>query len=201
MPSTTDEIFEQLASAPQDRRAVSSVRAQIVESCLPIAHHIAAAIVVAVNPRGARSGCQRRTGLRGEPIRPGEGRDFLAFAVPTMMGEVRKHFRDRGWDVRVPRSLQGELHLALKKAQSSLTQRLGREPTVPELAAELAVDPADIGEIAAAGDSYHAASLDATTVDDGRSLADTLGDFDAALDGIDNRETLRPALLASNAND
>jgi RNA polymerase sigma-B factor len=190
------DLFEQLASAPQDGAGRERVRAQIVESCLPIAHHIAAryrgrgqsheelvqvasvGLVCAVN----------RFDLE-------KGRDFLAFAVPTMMGEVRKHFRDRGWDVRVPRSLQ-ENYLALKKAQSSLTQRLGREPTVPELAAELAVDPADIGEIAAAGDSYHAASLDATTVDDGRSLADTLGDFDAALDGIDNRETLRPALLA-----
>ncbi|WP_407806667.1 sigma factor, partial [Staphylococcus aureus] len=59
---------------------------------------------------------------------PTKGKDFLAFAIPTMMGEVRKHFRDRGWDVRVPRSLQ-ENYLALNKARSSLTQALGREPT------------------------------------------------------------------------
>nr|WP_307850517.1 sigma factor-like helix-turn-helix DNA-binding protein [Rhodococcus qingshengii] len=108
---------------------------------------------------------------------------------------MRKHFRDRGWDVRVPRSLQ-ENYLALIKARSSLTQALGREPTVPELAKELGVEPAEIAEIVAAGDSYHAASLDAATVNDGRSIAESLGDFGSALDSIDNHETLRPALLA-----
>lgn len=112
-----------------------------------------------------------------------------------MMGEVRKHFRDKGWGVRVPRSLQ-ENYLALKKAQSSLTQHLGREPTTPELADEIGVEPSEIGQIVAAGDSYQSTSLDVETFKDGVSLADTLGDYDTALDGIDNHETLRPALLA-----
>ena len=112
-----------------------------------------------------------------------------------MMGEVRRHFRDRGWDVRVPRSLQ-ENYLSLKRSRATLTQTLGREPTIPELAADLGVEPADIVNIAAAGDSYHSASLDAVTAPDGASIGDTLGEYDAALDGIDNHETLRPALLA-----
>ncbi|MFF9214802.1 SigB/SigF/SigG family RNA polymerase sigma factor, partial [Streptomyces sp. NPDC014791] len=124
-----------------------------------------------------------------------KGKDFLSFAVPTMMGEVRRHFRDRGWDVRVPRSLQ-ENYLSLKRSRATLTQTLGREPTIPELAADLGVEPADIVNIAAAGDSYHSASLDAVTAPDGASIGDTLGEYDAALDGIDNHETLRPALLA-----
>jgi RNA polymerase sigma-B factor len=84
----------------------------------------------------------------------------------------------------------------LKKAHSTLTQVLGREPTATELATEIGVEPGEIGHIAAAGDTYHAASLDAPLSDDGRSIAETLGDYDTALDGIDNHETLRPALLA-----
>src|SRR3546814_12449181 len=106
-----------------------------------------------------------------------KGKDFLAFAVPTMVGEVRKHFRDRGWDVRVPRSLQ-ENYLALNKARSSLTQALGREPTVPELAKELEVEPEELAELVAAGDSYHAASLDAATANEGRTNPTTQEDFD-----------------------
>ncbi|WP_356702392.1 sigma-70 domain-containing protein [Rhodococcus sp. APC 3903] len=64
---------------------------------------------------------------------------------------MRKHFRDKGWGVRVPRSLQ-ENYLALKKAQSSLTQHLGPEPNTPELADEIGVEPSEIRQIVAAGD-------------------------------------------------
>jgi RNA polymerase sigma-B factor len=68
--------------------------------------------------------------------------------------------------------------------------------TTFELAHEIGVEPSEVGQTSAAGDSYHAVSLDATTVGNGRSIADPLGDFDAAFDGINNHETLRPALLA-----
>ncbi|MDV8009210.1 sigma-70 domain-containing protein [Rhodococcus sp. IEGM 1318] len=91
-----------------------------------------------------------------------------------MMGEVRKHFRDKGLGVRVPRSLQ-ENYLALKKARSSLTQSLGREPTMPELAAETGVEPSEIGQIVAAGDSYRSTSLDIEIFKDGVFVGYTLG--------------------------
>ena len=189
-------LFEQMASIPNDDEHRERLRAQIIESCLPLTRNIASRYrgrgqahedLVQAASVGLVSAVNR--------FDLAKGKDFLAFAIPTMVGEVRKHFRDRGWDVRVPRSLQ-ENYLALNKARSSLTQALGREPTVPELAKELEVEPAEIAEIVAAGDSYHAASLDAATVNDGRTIADTLGDFDSALEGIDNQQTLRPALLA-----
>jgi RNA polymerase sigma-B factor len=189
-------LFEELTALPDGDVRCERLRTQIIESCLPLTRHIA------LRYRGRGQAHEdlvqaASVGLVSAVNRfdLSKGKDFLAFAIPTMMGEVRKHFRDRGWDVRVPRSLQ-ENYLALNKAYSALLQDLGHEPTVPELAKELGVEPAEVAEIVAAGDSYHAASLDAAAVGDGRSIADTLGKFDIALDGVDNHETLRPALLA-----
>ncbi|MBT2270269.1 SigB/SigF/SigG family RNA polymerase sigma factor [Rhodococcus qingshengii] len=185
-----------MAALPEGDPERELLRTQIIESGLPIADNIAARY------RGRGQSHEdllqvASVGLVNAVNRfdLDKGHDFLSFAVPTMMGEVRKHFRDKGWGVRVPRSLQ-ENYLALKKAHTSLTQRLGREPSTVELAHEIGVEPSEIGQIAAAGDTYQAASLDATLTDDGQSLGDTLGDYDTALDGIDNHETLRPALLA-----
>ncbi len=194
--SQVTDLFQRLAEIPADTPDYEQLRIEIITTCLPLAHHIARRYrgrgqshedLVQVASVGLVSAVNR--------FDLAKGKDFLSFAVPTMMGEVRKHFRDRGWDVRVPRSLQ-ENNLALKKARASLTQTLGREPTVPELAADLGVEPAEIANIAAAGDSYHSASLDVPVSPDGVSIGDTLGDYDAALDGIDNHETLRPALMA-----
>ncbi|WP_308262069.1 SigB/SigF/SigG family RNA polymerase sigma factor [Rhodococcus erythropolis] len=189
-------LFAQIEAFPDDAPERARLRTQIIEECLPVAKNIAHRYsgrgqshedLVQVASLGLVNAVNRFDLAKGQ--------DFLSFAVPTMMGEVRKHFRDRGWDVRVPRSLQ-ENYLALKKARSSLTQSLGREPTVPELAAHLEVEPGDIAQIVAAGDSYQSTSLDAATSTDGLPLGDTLGDYDAALDEVDNHETLRPALLA-----
>lgn len=190
------DLFAQITALPDEDPERQQLRTKIIEECLPVAEHIA-----------------RRYRGRGQPhedlvqvARVGlvnavdrfdlaTGKDFLSFAVPTMMGEVRRHFRDHGWAIHVPRSLQ-ENYLALKKVRPSLTQTLGREPTVPELAAYLQVEPGDIAQIAAAGNSYYSTPLDTATSTDGMPLGDTLGDYDAALETIDNHETLRPALLA-----
>lgn len=189
-------MFAEMAALSEGDPDRERVRTQIIETCLPIAEHIAARY------RGRGQSHEdllqvASLGLVGAVNRfdLDKGKDFLAFAVPTMMGEVRKHFRDKGWGVRVPRSLQ-ENYLALKKARPSLTQSLGREPTMPELAAEIGVEPSEIGQIVAAGDSYHSTSLDVETFKDGVLIGDTLGDYDGALEGVDNHETLRPALLA-----
>ncbi|MBS3694112.1 SigB/SigF/SigG family RNA polymerase sigma factor [Rhodococcus qingshengii] len=189
-------LFAEMSTLPDGHPEREHLRTQIIEAALPIAENIAARYRGRGQPHDdlvqvARLGLVNAV----DRFEVDKGHDFLAFAVPTMMGEVRKHFRDKGWGVRVPRSLQ-ENYLALKKAQSSLTQRLGREPTTVELAAEIGVEPSEISKIAAAGDIYQSSSLDVETFTDGVSIGDTLGDFDAALDGVDNHETLRPALLA-----
>jgi RNA polymerase sigma-B factor len=113
------------------------------------------------------------------------------------MGEVRRHFRDNSWSVKVPRRLK-ELHLRLGTATADLSQRLGRAPTASELAEELDMDRAEVIEGLVAGSSYNTLSIDSggtgSADDDARAIADTLGDVDAGLERIENREALRPLL-------
>ena len=123
------------------------------------------------------------------------GSDFVSFAVPTIMGEVRRHFRDNSWSVKVPRRLK-ELHLRLGTATAELSQRLGRAPTASELAEELEMDRDEVVEGLVAGSSYNTLSIDSGSGgdDEAPAIADTLGDVDLALDQIENREALRPLL-------
>ncbi|MFB9554166.1 RNA polymerase sigma factor SigF [Streptomyces roseoviridis] len=124
------------------------------------------------------------------------GVEFPTFAMPTVVGEIKRFFRDTSWSVRVPRRLQ-ELRLALTKASDDLAQKLDRSPTVPELAAVLGVSEEDVVDGLAVGNAYTASSLDSPSPeDDGGegSLADRLGYEDAALEGVEYRESLKPLL-------
>ena len=91
---------------------------------------------------------------------------FSTFAGRTIEGEIKRHFRDHTWTVRVPRSAK-EVHLRLRRATDELTQQLGRSPTVPELAEHLGIDSDEVVEGIAAGSAYSAASLDAPAGNDG----------------------------------
>ena len=91
---------------------------------------------------------------------------FSTFAGRTIEGEIKRHFRDHTWTVRVPRSAK-ETHLRLRRATDELTQRLGRSPTVPQLAEHLGIDVDEVIEGIAAGSAYSTASLDAPAGDDG----------------------------------
>ncbi|WP_328955717.1 RNA polymerase sigma factor SigF [Kitasatospora purpeofusca] len=126
---------------------------------------------------------------------PERGVEFPTFAMPTVVGEIKRFFRDTSWSVRVPRRLQ-ELRLALTKAGDELAQRLDRSPTVAELAACLGVSEEDVVEGLAVGNAYTASSLDSSPSDeDGEGpLADRLGYEDLALEGVEYRESLKPLL-------
>jgi RNA polymerase sigma-B factor len=173
----------------------------IIERCLPLADHIA-----------------RRFGNRGEPhedlvqvARMGliqavnrfdaeNGADFLAFAVPTMMGEVRRYFRDHGWSVKVPRRMK-ELGPQLNRAREELSQRLGRAPTASEIASHLGLDREEVVQAQIASSAYSTLSSDAPGPgaagdDDGRSVSSSLGDVDVNLDKVLDVETVRPLVLA-----
>ncbi|WP_234792767.1 RNA polymerase sigma factor SigF [Mycolicibacterium fortuitum] len=189
-------MFRELSGLSEDSPARERQRERIVERCLPLADHIA-----------------RRFDGRGEPredlvqvARVGlvnainrfdveAGSDFVSFAVPTIMGEVRRHFRDNSWSVKVPRRLK-ELHLRLGAATAELSQRMGRAPTASELAEELGMDREEVIEGLVAGSSYNTLSIDSGGGgdEDAPAIVDTLGDVDTGLDQIDNRETLRPLL-------
>jgi RNA polymerase sigma-B factor len=128
---------------------------------------------------------------------PGLGTDFSSFATPTILGDRRRHFRDRGWSVRVPRRLQ-ELRLDINRARDQLTHLLGRIPTAADLAAHLDVDETAVIEALVAADAYRSTSLFAPVGgdDDGPTLADRQGVEDHGYEVVDVRQTLQP-LLAS----
>ena len=187
------ELGELTEGSPEFMRQ----RDDIVERCLPLADHIARRFDGRGEPRDDLVQVAR-VGLVNAVIRfdVEAGSDFVSFAVPTIMGEVRRHFRDNSWSLKVPRRLK-ELHLRLGAANAEMSQRLGRAPTPTELAAELEMDRDEIVEGLIAGSSYNTMSIDGgNDSEDAPAISDTLGDVDANLDQIDNREALRP-LLAS----
>jgi len=120
--------------------------------------------------------------------------EFPTFAMPTIVGEIKRFFRDTSWAVRVPRRLQ-ELRLTLAKASDAMEQKLDRAPTVAELAEYLGMSESEVVEGLAASNAYTASSLDATAPDgeDGEStLADRIGFEEPGLEGIENLESLKP---------
>ena len=128
------------------------------------------------------------------------GVEFPTFAMPTIIGEIKRFFRDTSWSVHVPRRLQ-ELRLDLARAGDALSQRLDRAPTVAELAAELGRTEDEVVEGMAASNAYTAASLDAQTEDDDHgqnesTLADRLGYEDHGLTGIEYVASLKPMIAS-----
>jgi RNA polymerase sigma-B factor len=132
-----------------------------------------------------------------ERFDPDLGYEFTTFATLTVAGEIKRHFRDKGWTVRVPRRLQ-ELRAALSSATAELTQALGRSPTVAELARQLEIGEEEVLEGLESANAYTAVSIEASDGEGGLSVADTLGDYDEALEGVEYRESIKP-LLASLA--
>ncbi|PYC69035.1 B/F/G family RNA polymerase sigma-70 factor [Streptomyces tateyamensis] len=124
--------------------------------------------------------------------------EFTTFAIPTILGEIRRHFRDTTWAVHVPRRLQ-ELRLTLAKAQDALSQRLDRAPTVAELAAHLDLPEEEVVEGLTAANAHTAGSLDLPGDTDGAgqpSLADRMGDEDGRLAVVENLVALKPLIAA-----
>jgi RNA polymerase sigma-B factor len=187
-------LFARLVELPEGTPERQKVRDRLVEMHLPLVEYLA-----------------RRFSGRGEPlddlVQVGtiglikavdrfdleRGVEFSTYATPTVVGEIKRHFRDKGWTVRVPRRLQ-ELRAALSSATAELTQDLGRSPTVSELAAKLGVDEEAVLEGLESANAYAALSLDANDNEGGPSVADTLGEHDDALEGVEYREALKPLL-------
>jgi RNA polymerase sigma-B factor len=122
------------------------------------------------------------------------GHDFLSYAVPSIRGEVRRHFRDVGWMVRPPRRVQ-ELQSRIASAESTLSSELGHPPTPAELADELDVSCDDVEEALAANGCFTPTSLDQAAHDDAAgSLGDRLGVDEPGLAAAEARVVLAPAL-------
>jgi RNA polymerase sigma-B factor len=124
------------------------------------------------------------------------GVEFSTYATPTVVGEIKRHFRDKGWAVRVPRRLQ-DLRLQLTAATQELAQSQGRSPTVSELAHHLDISEDDVLEGLESANAYATISLDAGGEggdEEGLAMLDTLGTEDDALEGVEYRESLKPLL-------
>lgn len=126
---------------------------------------------------------------------PTRGVEFSTYATHTIVGELKRHFRDRGWAIRAPRRMQ-ELYLRLGKVVGTLGQELGRSPTIAEMATEVEVSEEEVLEALEAGQAYRFASLDAPAGGDaeGESLATRVGAEDPEMEGAERRATLSPLL-------
>jgi RNA polymerase sigma-B factor len=190
------ELFARLNELPEGSAERKQIRDELVQMHLPLVEHLA-----------------RRFRNRGEPLDDltqvatigliksvdrfdtERGVEFSTYATPTVIGEIKRHFRDKGWAVRVPRRLQ-ELRLSLTSATSELSQRNRRSPTVAELAEYLKISEEEVLEGLESANAYSTLSLDVSEGgdEDSPAVADSLGSEDEALEGVEYRESLKPLL-------
>jgi RNA polymerase sigma-B factor len=194
--SAAGPLFAELASMSADDPRRERVRDQIVTIHLPVARHIAAKF----RGRGEPGDDLEQVATIGlihavDRYDPDRGVAFLAYAVPTMMGEVRRYFRDTAWSIRLPRRLS-ELHVALGRASRELSQTQGSAPTPSQLAEHLGVSVGDVEEALEAGHSYRTASLDGLGADDDSApaLMERLGEEDPEMEVVEHRAVLAPLL-------
>jgi RNA polymerase sigma-B factor len=174
------------------------VRDQLIEAHLGLAEYLA-----------------RRFANRGEPLDdlvqvaslalvkaverfdPERGLEFTTFATPTIVGELKRHFRDKGWSVRVPRRVQ-ELHLRVTRVMDDLSLELGRSPTIAEIAERAGTTEDEVIEAIDAGSAYRSASLDAGRGggddDDSPGLLGQLGESDPGMARAERRAALGPLI-------
>jgi RNA polymerase sigma-B factor len=192
------ELFAEMngdATTPAGR---STARGGLVHLHLPLVEH-----------------CARRFRNRGEPFEDlvqvgtigllksidrfdtDRGVEFSTYATPTIIGEIKRYFRDKGWAIRVPRRLQ-ELRMQIGAATAELTQSLGRSPTPRELARSIGCTVEEIIEGIESSNAYSTLSLDASddTEDGGNTMLDAIGMEDENLEHVEIRESLKPLLDA-----
>jgi RNA polymerase sigma-B factor len=186
-------LFAELA-ATDDAEVREQTRGALIELHLPLVEH-----------------CARRFGNRGEPLEDlvqvgtiglikavdrfdaERGVEFSTYATPTILGEIKRHFRDKGWAIRVPRRLQ-ELRMSISTATADLSQSLGRSPTPREIAERLGLGIEEVLEGLESAHAYATLSLDAGEEGEGASMLETMGADDFGLEHVEIRESLRPLL-------
>ena len=184
----------EFAALPADDPHRDVLRDKIVAGHLPVVHHIA-----------------RRFGGRGEPLEdleqagtigligavdrfdPTRGIDFLSFAIPTITGEIRRHFRDHTWSTRVPRRLK-DLQSQLAGVVGPLSQDLGRAPRPSEIAQRLQIPVEEVVAALEAQQAYRSSSMDELNSSTDTPLADRLGWPTSSSTRSEYRETLAPLL-------
>ncbi|MGI4893687.1 MAG: SigB/SigF/SigG family RNA polymerase sigma factor [Janthinobacterium lividum] len=191
-------LHARMAQLPVGDPERAAIREELTRRHLPLAEHLAARFLgrgephddlVQVATIGLLKSLDRFDPTRGIP--------FGAYAVPTMLGEIKRHFRDRGWAMRVPRRVQ-EAGRSLADAREALTQEFGRAPTIVELAQRTGRDPDEVVEVLESANAYSTLPLD---VESTTSPVATLGRVDERLEDVENREALRPLLAGLAARE
>jgi RNA polymerase sigma-B factor len=194
----TAEAFRTLVSLPPGPQR-DTLRGQIVEAWLPMADRLAGRF----RSRGESLEDLRQVAALGlvkavDRYDPERGNAFESYAVPTITGEIKRHFRDHMWTLHVPRRVQ-DLRNRVRFASQELSQTIsGRRPTVAEIAEHTDMTEEDVLVGQQALESFTALSLDAELPgsEDGYSLSDALGSPDPALDTVVDRESVKPRLAA-----
>jgi RNA polymerase sigma-B factor len=191
------ELFAVLRDEDAPQASRDAAREGLVRLHLPLVEH-----------------CARRFRNRGEPLEDlvqvgtigliksvdrfdlERGVEFSTYATPTIIGEIKRYFRDKGWAIRVPRRLQ-ELRMQIGTATGELTQSLGRSPTARELAEAIGCTVEEIVEGIESSNAYSTLSLDAS--DDGEdggaaTMLDAIGVEDIGLEHVEIRESIKPLL-------
>lgn len=190
--TTLDLLSEAVTASPARRQ---SIQDRVVRLNMPLAKMLANRYA----GRGIATDDLHQVAYLGlvKAVRgydPERGREFLGYAIPTIKGELRRHFRDAGWAVRPPRRIQ-ELQARLWVADAELTQTLHRSPTAGELADELDVSVDDVVEALSADGCFAPSSLDAPAQDsETGSLAERLGGDDDEFDRCEARLMLAKAV-------
>lgn len=190
------QLFAVFGDEQESEASHQSAREALVHLHLPLVEH-----------------CARRFRNRGEPLEDlvqvgtigliksidrfdsGRGVEFSTYATPTIIGEIKRYFRDKGWAIRVPRRLQ-ELRMQIGTASAELTQSLGRSPTPRELAEAIGCSVEEIVEGIESSNAYSTLSLDASDDgDDGAAtMLDAIGIDDEGLEHVEIRESIKPLL-------
>lgn len=191
--SANENLFHELAGLAVDSREFQRKVDEIVRLYLPLADAVARRFARRGEPQDdlvqvARLGLL----LAVQRFDTKLGTGFISFAVPTIMGGLRRHFRDNTWSVRVPRRLK-ELNGQLNIATSELYQRFGRTPTVAELAEELGAECDEVIEALLARNCRRTIAIDGGMDDDDgpRAPISALGRTDDLLERIESQETVR----------
>ena len=174
------------------------VREELVERFMPLARRLASRYAGGAEPfddlvQVASVGLVKSI----DRFDPERGTAFSTFAVPTILGELKRHFRDRGWSVHVPRDVQERI-LKVERATAELPAKLGHAPTVQEIGQRIEATDEEVLEAMHASQGHHAVSLDATSSigdgDEPAPLRDRIGEEDLSFNTVEYGEAIAPVL-------
>ena len=196
----TDDIVSDLRDARRERESQELVR-QLIETNAAVARTMASRY----RNRGIDLDDLEQVALLGltkaaQRFDPRAGHDFLSFAVPTIRGELRRHFRDSGWMIRPPRRVQ-DLQARIAGVQDELAAELGRSPRPTEIADRLGDDVGDVVEALAVDGCFTPTSLDAIVGDGSSRLGDLLGQDERALAWVEAKVMLDPVVRRLSPRD